>query len=154
MSITKLHTLYAVYLNTATLAASPVLLDQVQGFGVSLGLQKIVQRGDGVLICTLRSKHGANRRAVSVSRDDGETWSSLEHDEALIGPVRQASLLTVPAKLAPDGREWLVFCNPASTKREKMTIRVSFDGGETWPVSRLLHAGPASYSCMTLLATM
>jgi hypothetical protein len=49
MSISKLHTLYAVSLNTATLAASPVLLDQVQSFGISTGLQRIVQRGDGAV---------------------------------------------------------------------------------------------------------
>jgi len=30
-------------------------------------------------------------------------------------------------------------------------VRVSFDGGATWPIARLIHAGPTAYSCMTLL---
>jgi hypothetical protein len=47
MSVSKLYTLYAVHLDTATLAGSDVLLDQVQSFAISTGLQKILQRGDG-----------------------------------------------------------------------------------------------------------
>jgi hypothetical protein len=47
MSITKLYTLYAVSLDTATLAGSDVLLDQIQSFGVSTGINRVLQRGDG-----------------------------------------------------------------------------------------------------------
>jgi sialidase-1 len=36
-------------------------------------------------------------------------------------------------------------------KREKMTVRASFDDGRTWPAARELHAGPAAYSCLTVL---
>ena len=111
----------------------------------------IAQLADGTLICNLRSRHGFKLRGVSSSSDDGDHWSPMEHHQDLIEPVCQASLLTVPKALTPNGKDWLVFCNPASTKREKLTVRVSFDGGETWPHSRLIHAGPTAYSCMSLL---
>ncbi len=107
---------------------------------------------DGRLVANLRSTSGHNLRAISHSSDNGETWTPSVHDDELIEPVCQASLLSVPAELTPDGRDWLVFCNPASTKRESLTLKVSFDHGETWPVARVLHAGPAAYSCLTLLA--
>ena len=45
----------------------------------------------------------------------------------------------------------LVFSNPASTRRERLTVRLSRDGGQTWPVARLLHTGPAAYSCLAVL---
>ena len=45
-----------------------------------------------------------------------------------------------------------MFSNPASTtQRHRMTVRVSDDGGATWPVARLLDGGPAAYSCLTVL---
>ena len=47
MSVTTLHTLYAVRLNTETLAGSSVLFDQIQNFALSTGLQRYLGRGDG-----------------------------------------------------------------------------------------------------------
>ena len=71
-------------------------------------------------------------------------------DEALIEPVCQASILRFswPNK---DQKGGILFSNPASTKREKLTVRLSEDEGATWAVSRELWAGPAAYSCLTLL---
>ncbi|MFG0252373.1 MAG: exo-alpha-sialidase, partial [Phycisphaerales bacterium JB038] len=44
----------------------------------------IARRSDDVLVCNMRSTHGLQRRAVSYSLDDGETWSPLQHHEELI----------------------------------------------------------------------
>ena len=44
-----------------------------------------------------------------------------------------------------------MFSNPADEKRVKMTLRVSYDAGATWPVSRLLHEGPSAYSSLAAL---
>ena len=32
-----------------------------------------------------------------------------------------------------------------------MTVRVSYDEGKSWPVSKVIHEGPAAYSCLTRL---
>ena len=32
-----------------------------------------------------------------------------------------------------------------------MTVRLSYDEGKTWPVKKLIHAGPSSYSIMVRL---
>jgi len=32
-----------------------------------------------------------------------------------------------------------------------MTLRVSYDDGKSWPVSRVLHAGPSAYSDLVRL---
>jgi sialidase-1 len=36
-------------------------------------------------------------------------------------------------------------------QREKLTVRLSYDDGATWASSKLLHEGPAAYSCLTHL---
>jgi sialidase-1 len=32
-----------------------------------------------------------------------------------------------------------------------MTVRLSYDEGTTWPVSKTVYAGPSAYSCLTVL---
>jgi sialidase-1 len=63
-------------------------------------------------------------------------------------------------RLPVDGYDILVYSNldtgagemPESVggsitrEREKITLWVSFDGGESWPVKRLVFDGPAGYS--------
>ena len=46
----------------------------------------------------------------------------------------------------------ILFSNPASQAgRVNMTVRASFDDGQTWPSSRVLHAGPSAYSDLAVL---
>jgi sialidase-1 len=110
---------------------------------------QVVERSDGSLLLNMRSYHGRNRRAIATSKDGGLTWSKVTLDEALVEPVCQASLFRVAAKKGNKGL--LLFSNPASTKREKMTVRLSRDEGKTWPAGKRLHDGPAAYSCLAVL---
>lgn len=107
----------------------------------------IAELADGRLLHNMRSYHKKNLRAISYSKDAGMTWSPVKLDETLIESVCQASLLRYSWP-GPDSKSRLLFANPASLKREKLTLRVSYDEGTTWPVSRVLHAGPAAYSCL------
>lgn len=105
---------------------------------------QVAERRDGTLLLSMRSYHGKNRRAVATSKDGGSTWSTVTLDDALIDPVCQASLISL-------GGDRMAFSNPASTKRERMTVRLSDDGGRTWDAGRVLHEGPAAYSCLAAL---
>jgi sialidase-1 len=104
----------------------------------------VAELGDGTLMLNMRSYHGKNRRAVALSHDRGATWSELHLDNALIEPVCQASLIRTRKGL-------LVFSNPADTKRTQMTVRISRDEGKTWPIAKLVYAGPAAYSSLVEL---
>jgi sialidase-1 len=110
----------------------------------------VLERADGSLLHNMRSYLGTHRRAVATSQDGGATWSKVKSDETLIEPVCQASLLRYTW---PENGETnrILFANPASTKREAMTVRMSYDDGETWPIKRVLHRGPAAYSCLAVL---
>jgi sialidase-1 len=104
---------------------------------------QVAELADGSLLLNMRSYHGRNQRAVARSSDGGESWSPLAWDAALIEPVCQASLIA--------SGPMLYFSNPASRKREKLTLRSSRDGGRTWEASVLLHAGPAAYSSLAVV---
>jgi sialidase-1 len=46
----------------------------------------------------------------------------------------------------------ILLANAASANhRVKMTVRLSLDDGKTWPVAKLLHAGPTAYSDLAVL---
>ncbi len=113
---------------------------------------QVVELADGRLMLNSRNYDRAQKnRAISISKDGGMTWSAVKHDSTLIEPICQASFLryTWPG---PESRSRLLFSNPASkTTRRQMTVRLSYDEGQTWPVAKLLHAGPAAYSCLTVL---
>jgi sialidase-1 len=104
----------------------------------------IVELKHGELLWNMRSYHGKNRRAVQRSQDGGLTWSPLVLDEALIEPVCEASMIT-------DAKGRVLFSNPAATTRTRMTVRMSSDGGHTWPAAQVIYEGPAAYSSLAAL---
>jgi sialidase-1 len=107
---------------------------------------QVVELASGDLLMNMRSHDDRNRRVTALSKDGGETWSEATFAEELIEPVCQGSII----RLAPDkeGKVRFAFSNPASTKREKMTVRLSEDGCVTWPLSKRLHEGSSGYSSL------
>lgn len=105
-----------------------------------------VELNDGSVMLNMRTYMGNNRRLVAISKDGGETFTKPVEDKELVEPVCQGSILRLPG----DGGG-LLFSNPASLKRENLTVRLSRDEGKTWTQSCVLHTGPAAYSCLTVL---
>jgi len=90
-------------------------------------------------------------RAVAESTDGGAVWTGLRFDPTLIEPICQASMIrfSFPEAGTPSR---ILFSNPASKKRrDHMTVRLSYDEGRTWPLSRCIYPGSAAYSCLTVL---
>ena len=87
---------------------------------------------------------------IATSPDGGTTLSQARPDRALLEPPAQASLIRLTTDKSGD-RNRLLFANPASAKRERLTVRVSYDEGATWSVARAVHEGPAAYSSLVAL---
>ena len=75
----------------------------------------------------------------------------LREEPRLIEPVCQGSIFRLSDPL--DGRRSrILFSNPASrTGRRNGTVRLSYDEGKTWPVSRVICPGSFAYSSLTAL---
>ena len=116
---------------------------------------QVVEVEPGVLMLNMRDNRGGSR-AVATTSDLGKTW--VEHPssrKALREPVCMASLLRIPAADNVLNKDLLVFSNPDTTKgRHHITIKVSLDGGNTWPPEYQLMLDEDEgwgYSCLTLI---
>lgn len=100
----------------------------------------------GVLMLNMRNNEKTGRRVFTTS-DLGKTWKAHPSDMTLREPVCMASLISGPEK----GQ--LLFSNPDSDKsRDHMTVKMSLDGGITWPYSLLLDEFSSwGYSCLSLI---
>ena len=112
----------------------------------------VAEISKGKLMLNMRNYDRSQKsRKISVSDDAGASWSDIYSDPALVEPICQASLLSFHS-----GRKKsfsLLFLNPADTAvRRNMTLRMSYNEGKTWPVSRILHEGPSAYSDMAFLS--
>lgn len=101
-------------------------------------------------------------RHTARSYDGGETWEDLEVSDVLPdGPQHHRyGMMGSVIRLPVEGHDILLFSNVdvpvekevdwdnRTTLRERGTIWVSFDGGETWPVKRLVDKGFFGYSSL------
>lgn len=92
-------------------------------------------------------------RREAWSPDGGETWQDLRVSPVLIdggGYGRGYGLKGGLARLPVAGHDILVYSNTdtAGGERQRLTVWASFDGGETWPVKRLVHEGHSAYSSL------
>ena len=92
-------------------------------------------------------------RRTAWSYDGGETWEDLEINRVLPdggGYGRGYGMMGGLVRLPVKNRDILIYSNTdtGGGAREKMTVWASFDGGKSWPVKRLIYAGPSAYSAM------
>jgi sialidase-1 len=116
-----------------------------------------VQLNDGRVMLNIRNESLRQRRLVSYSNNGATDWSEPVFDVALFEPVCFGSLARFSERRGHD-KNRLLFANPDSRavptqpgngtkgRRENLTVRLSYDEGQTWPVSKVLSSGISGYS--------
>ena len=95
---------------------------------------------NGLLFNARNQKGDVRARIVAKSNDGGQTWSSISFDKNLPDPVCEGSILNIGIK---KGKHILAFCNAADTvRRDNLTLRISFDEGNSWAKSIYLDKSP------------
>lgn len=118
-----------------------------------------VELSDGSVMLNMRDNRNrgneeVNGRTIATTTDLGETWT--EHPtsrKALIEPTCMASLHKHMYNDDGTEKSILLFVNPNSTsRRDHITLKVSFDDGRTWPEEYWILLDEYSgrgYSCIT-----
>jgi sialidase-1 len=111
---------------------------------------QVFERADGALCANLRNARGSYR-IVACSPDGGQTWEEPKLDEGLPDAGTQASIMRYSSE-ASGGRNRILFSSPGAPYRGELTLRLSYDEGATWPISRLVYEGAAGYSQLGVLS--
>lgn len=106
-----------------------------------------VQLEDGRVMLNIRHSGDSHRRGVSYSLDGISGWTVPVLDEELYEPVCMASIIRVYDK----GRPALLFSNPDTRHapkppRKNLTIKLSYDDGQSWPIQQVIDTSFAGYS--------
>jgi sialidase-1 len=91
------------------------------------------------------------RKHLAWSHDGGQTWRNLRVSDVLPDGNTNSryGLMHGLVRLPVAGRDILIFSNVESDQgRERGTVWVSFDGGQTWPIKRLIEPGAFAYSSL------
>ena len=123
--------------------------------GAGLDENRAVELADGRVMQNLRSfTKDRSHRLVALSHDGGVTYDAARLESQLPDPRNNADIIRVAPDSVRGSRdaEMLLFSNTADrTQRRDLTVRLSYDSGRSWPVSKVLCAGNAMYSTMARL---
>jgi sialidase-1 len=115
-----------------------------------------IELNDGRVMLNVRSESKAHRRLITTSPDGATNWSTPKFDDALIEPICMAGIV----RYQHAGQSLILFSNPhnleggregkpepgKSRDRKNLSIKLSRDEAQTWPVNKLLEDGPSAYS--------
>lgn len=116
------------------------------------GESGLVELNDGTIYLNSRTHTRKGNRWVAYSDDSGHSWRDLQQDDELFdGPPDMYGCKAALLKIDRDDRDILLFSSPTPSLPGRLNIRVwvSFDGGKSWPHSRLIRRGPGNYTWMT-----
>ncbi len=104
------------------------------------------QLADGRVMLNIRHESTPHFRGITTSLDGSKGWTPLRFDQRLPEPVCMGSLVRVSNR--PDD-DRLLFANPHNPDgrdRRNLTVKLSNDGGQTWPSARAIEPGASGYS--------
>ncbi len=113
-----------------------------------------VELADGRVMLNARSESKAHRRIVTTSKNGATGWSKPRFHDQLLEPICMGSMVRLSKKknrlmfVNPDNLE-VSRGNPVAGKnrdRRNVSVQLSYDEGETWPVKKSLETGWSGYS--------
>ena len=111
---------------------------------------KIIELSDGRWMVNSRVNR-AGMRYTHISDDQGASWTTRP-EPTLIDPSCNGSIVRYSSKAAGDDKDRLLFANAEDSKdRKNLSVRVSYDDGESWSEGKVIYKGAAAYSSLTVL---
>ncbi len=112
---------------------------------------------DNRMIMSIRNQRGDIRqRILAFSSDGGATWDKQYFEPSLIDPVCQGSIISFT-----DSRGQFILAqsnNADEQKRNNLSIKLSFDQGESWPETILIDGikdpGTSAYTAYSDLVIL
>lgn len=117
-----------------------------------------IELANGRVMLNVRTESKEHRRLITTSADGATDWSEPRFDDALVEPICMAGIVRY-SLATRDDKNRILFSNPHNLARadgketpgngrdrKNLSIKLSYDEGETWPVNKVLEPGPSGYS--------
>ena len=111
---------------------------------------KIVELADGTWMINSRV-NGEGKRFVHISKDEGNSWETKAAPQ-LADPGCNASIIRYTSASGGYVKNRLIFANAKSnSERVNLSVRISYDEGQTWTKGKTIYEGSSAYSSLTIL---
>jgi Neuraminidase (sialidase) len=110
---------------------------------------KVTELADGRILMSIR--HGGHRW-YNISEDGGETWqpnTSTWND--ITAPACNGDMIRYTSVNQGHNKNRLLHSVPYGSSRTDVTVYISYDEGETWPVSKCIVPYSSAYSSLCVL---
>ncbi len=116
-----------------------------------------IELTDGRVMLNLRNESRQHRRAITYSNDGATGWTPFVFHDELVEPICMASLIRLSAQPDSD-KNRILYAHPDSSEprdparpeanyvRQNVSVKLSYDEGQTWPVSKPVEPGISGYS--------
>ena len=117
-----------------------------------------IELADGRVMLNVRSESKTHRRLVTTSKDGATAWSTPKFDDALLEPICMAGIVRYSTE-ASGGKNRILFSNPhnldradgkaepgKNRDRKNVSVKLSYDEAQTWPVNKAIEPGASMYS--------
>lgn len=111
---------------------------------------KIVELNDGRLLVKSR-KQGGGYVYYAISDDDGLTWTPRAQFTEVYDPGCNGDIIRLTSESNNEGANRLLLSVPDATSRKNVTVYLSTDEAQTWPVKKSVCPGGSAYSTLTVL---
>ena len=110
---------------------------------------KVTELEDGRILMSIR--HGGNRW-YNISEDGGETWQPTTSTWSdITAPACNGDMIRYTSVNQGDDRNRLLHSVPYGSSRTNVSVYVSYDEGETWPVRKCIVPYSSAYSSLCIL---
>lgn len=113
-----------------------------------------IELADGSVMLNVRSESKAHRRLITISKDGATNWSTPKFDDSLLEPICMGGLVRYSLD-----KPRILFSNPhnlskakgaeepgKSRDRKNVSVKLSYDEGQTWPINKSIEPSWSSYS--------
>ena len=110
---------------------------------------KVTELVDGRILMSIRH---SGYRWYNISEDGGETWrasTSTWYD--IQAPACNGDIIRYTSVNQGYNKNRLLHSVPHGTQRRDVTVYISYDEGETWPVSKVIVPYSSAYSSLCIL---
>jgi sialidase-1 len=118
---------------------------------------------DGRVLLNVRSESKEHRRILVYSKDGATGWTAPRFHPQLLEPICMASMVRFSTARAGN-RTRLLFSNPdnldrrdgkaapgVGRDRRNLSVKLSYDEAETWPVTKTIETGWSGYSDLAVM---